>query len=186
MTMSSLRASYKEHMVMPSLVKDSIVVLGASLLIGVLSRISIPLPFTPIPLSLGPQAVLFIALCLGSKRGTLAALAYVAEGVLGLPVFSQGRCGLLALCGPTGGYLLGYIAAAFVTGYLAENLKSKKSSAVFAVMALGNAVIYVFGAAWLSRFIGASHAITLGIIPFVVLDAMKVMAASRFFSFFRK
>jgi biotin transport system substrate-specific component len=182
MTVSHLSVCRMQGRVHSSFLKEALVVMGASLLIGLLARISIPLPFTPVPLSLGPQAILFTAIALGSKRGALAAMAYVAEGLLGLPVFSGGKAGIMALVGPTGGYIVGYIAAAFVTGYIAERLKERKASSVFAAAALGNAVIYLMGMAWLSGFIGSASAFALGVAPFIILDAIKVMAFARLFS----
>ncbi len=184
MTMSHLHVCSGYVRAHSALWKDALIVIGSSILIGLVARISIPLPFTPIPLSLGPQAVLFVALALGSVRGSLAALLYVLEGVMGLPVFSQGKCGMLALIGPTGGYIVGYIAGAYLTGYVAERLKEKRASNLFIALASGNALIYLFGAAWLARFVGGVSALTLGVLPFIVMDFIKTVSIARLFSYF--
>ena len=84
-------------------------VLGASVLISLCAKLAIFLPFTPVPLGLQPLIVLLSAVMLGSKRGTLAVLAFIVQGACGMPVFAGGHAGLLWLAGPTGGYLLGYL-----------------------------------------------------------------------------
>ncbi len=101
-------------------VYDAALILGASLLIALSARIAVPVPFSPAPITGQTLAVLLVGALLGSRRGALSVLAYLAEGAMGLPVFAGGGAGILWLLGPTGGYLFGFIAAAFVTGWLAE------------------------------------------------------------------
>ncbi len=81
---------------------------------------AIQLPFSPVPITGQTMAVLLVGALLGSRRGALAVLAYIAEGLAGLPVFAGGAAGLARLFGPTGGYLVGFVAAAFLVGWLAE------------------------------------------------------------------
>src|SRR3954463_13534294 len=96
-------------------------VVSASLLMAVCGRLSMPLPFTPVPLTLANFGVLLIALTLGSRRAAAAMLLYLAEGAMGMPVFSPaGPGGVLQLLGPTGGYLMSYPVAAFFAGSIAE------------------------------------------------------------------
>src|SRR5512147_1342491 len=96
-------------------------VIGGSLLIAICSRLSVPLPFTPVPLTLANFAVLAVGLVLGSRRGFAAATTYLAMGAIGLPVFSPaGPGGVLQLLGPTGGYLLAYPIIAFIAGLAAD------------------------------------------------------------------
>src|SRR5271169_6020253 len=104
-----------------SLAKQTAVVIGASAVIAVCARLALPLPFTPVPLSLANFGVLLVGLTLGSRRGFAAAALYLAWGAMGLPVFSGvGPGGLAQLFGPTGGYLWAYPVVAFVAGWIAE------------------------------------------------------------------
>src|SRR5512147_2372414 len=99
--------------------RQVLLVVGASLLMAVCGRLAMPLPFTPVPLTLANIGVLFIALTLGSRRGAAALLLYLAQGAMGLPVFSPaGPGGVLQLLGPTGGYLMAYPVVAFVAGWI--------------------------------------------------------------------
>src|SRR5262252_7837014 len=106
---------------LPSLAKNAGIVICASALIAVCARLVLPLPFTPVPLTLANFGVLLVGLALGSKRGSVAAALYLAWGALGLPVFSPaGPGGLAQLAGPTAGYLWAYPVAAFLAGWIAE------------------------------------------------------------------
>jgi biotin transport system substrate-specific component len=159
--------------------KEVAVIGGASIIIALSALISFPLPFSPIPVAFHCHVVLLLACLLGSKRATLAVLTYLFQGAIGLPVFACGKAGILHLAGPTGGYLVGYLAAAFVTGYLMERTGSRTSSKVFGAMALGNLVIYLFGIPRLSCFIGWESAFLLGMLPFLVVDALKLVFATK-------
>lgn len=181
MTISSLKISKYAKSKTLAFLPDALIVIGSSILIGLFAHISIPLPFTPVPISMQPHVVLFLAAFLGSKRGVLATISFVAQGAIGMPVFAGGKAGVLALSGPTGGYILGYIAAAFVVGYLVENLKGKKLSSVFFSMAVGNLVIYLFGMAWLSTFVGINKAFVLGVLPFILGDLFKLVLTAKAF-----
>src|SRR5271169_6743606 len=102
-------------------VKQAVIVIGASAVIAVCARLVLPLPFTPVPLTLAHFGVLLVGLSLGSKRGFAAAALYLGWGAMGLPVFSPaGIGGVAQLLGPTGGYLLAYPVVAFIAGWLAE------------------------------------------------------------------
>jgi biotin transport system substrate-specific component len=160
-----------------SLVREALVVVGASILIGLFSHISIPLPFTPVPLAVQAQVILFLAVFLGSRRAALATMGFLGQGAMGLPVFAGGKAGLLCLAGPTGGYLLGYLVAAYLTGYIVENLKEKTARKVFLAMSIGNAVIFALGAAWLAKFVGVKAALFLGVAPFLMGDFFKLILA---------
>ena len=164
-----------------SWLKEAMLVLGASVIIALFSFVSIPLPFTPIPLATQGHVVLLLSAWLGSKRGTLAVLTFLFQGMMGLPVFAGGAAGVLALAGPRGGYLLGYVVAAFITGYLVEQLKNRSFSHVFAAMGIGNLAIYLFGLPWLARFIGWEGALLLGMVPFVIGDLFKLLVVTKTF-----
>ncbi|MGZ5477719.1 MAG: biotin transporter BioY, partial [Thermoanaerobaculia bacterium] len=100
---------------------DILLVIGATAIIAVAAQIAVPVPFTPVPLTLQPLAVLLVGAVLGSARGAAAAALYLVEGMSGLPVFSQGHGGAIWLVGPTAGYLWSYPVAAFLAGWLGEH-----------------------------------------------------------------
>jgi len=115
---------------------------------------------------------------LGSRLGAMSLLLYLAEGALGLPVFAGGAGSVLHFAGPTAGYLFGFVAAAFVVGWLCERGWSRKvETAVFATL-LGTAAIYLFGLPWLAQFTGWDKVLQLGLIPFIPGDVLKVILAA--------
>lgn len=159
----------------------SLIVLG-SLIVAAAAQLSIPLQ--PVPITGQTLAVLLVGMVLGSRRGALALLAYLAEGIAGLPVFAEGKFGLATVLGPTGGYLVGFVAAAFVVGWLAERGWDRNLFTTLAAMVAGNVVIYAFGLAWLSTFpfvngfLGEAGLFTLGMTPFLFGDIMKAALAA--------
>ncbi len=170
----------------PSWLTQSFIVIFASFIISAFSFVSIPLPFSPIPLVLQNTLVLFIAVLLGSKRGSLAVLAFIAQGCLGLPVFSGGSCGITCLVGPTGGYLIGYIFGAFITGFIIECSAKKATLArVGIAMAIGTGVILLLGTSVLSLFIGCKMALLVGLLPFILGDILKLTFFTQLYKKFR-
>lgn len=164
-------------------IADAALVLGGSLLTALAARLTIPLPFTPVPITGQTFAVLLVGAALGSRRGALSMALYVLEGALGLPVFAGGTAGLGRLLGPTGGYLVGFIAAAFVTGWLAERGWDRRPLTTALAMLAGNLVIYLFGLPWLAaflggRFLGPKGALALGLLPFIPGDLVKLALAT--------
>ena len=161
---------------------DALLILGGSLFTALMAQITIPLPFTPVPITGQTLAVLLVGAALGSRRGALSMAAYVVEGALGLPVFAGGTAGLKRLTGPTGGYLIGFIAAAFVTGWLAERGWDRRPLSTALAMLTGNAVIYLFGLPWLALFLGGfsgpKGALALGLLPFIPGDLLKLALAA--------
>ena len=153
------------------------IIIGASVIISLCAPISIPLPFTPIPLAISLQVILFLSAFLGSRRAPLAVLAYIAQGVVGLPVFAGGAAGFLTLFGPRGGYLFGFVIAAFIMGWLCERMAQRTYQKLFASMAAANAIVYFFGALWLSTFLGMEKAILVGVLPFIPGDLLKILLA---------
>lgn len=168
------------------LLRDALLVVGFSLLTALSARIVIPLPFTPVPITGQTFAVLLTGAALGARRGAAAMGLYVLEGLVGLPVFAGGASGLARLLGPTGGYLLGYIAAAYLTGTLAERGWDRTVRWAAAAMAAGNVIVYLFGVPWLAlvpRVVGGvalgwERAVTLGLLPFIPGDLIKLAAAA--------
>lgn len=154
-------------------------VIGASAVIAVCARLVLPLPFTPVPLTLANFGVLLVGLTLGSKRGFAAAALYLGWGALGLPVFSPaGPGGLAQLLGPTAGYLWAYPAVAFVAGWVAE-----RGAPTFALNVAASVVaeflLFAAGIGWLAVVTHSWHlAASFGLYPFLFAEVMKVMVAA--------
>jgi biotin transport system substrate-specific component len=153
---------------------DGLLIAVGSLAVALSALIQIRLPFTPVPITAQTLTVLLIGALFGSRRGGLTMLAYLAEGLAGLPVFSGGGFGLAHVLGPTGGYLVGFIAAAYVTGLLAERGWDRRPLTAFTAMLIGNVIIYAFGSAWLGWMVGGAQALALGVAPFVLGDLLKI------------
>jgi biotin transport system substrate-specific component len=164
----------------------SLILLG-SFFVAVMAQLSIPLQ--PVPVTGQTFAVLLVGMVLGSRRGALALGAYLAEGIAGLPVFAEAKSGLLTVLGPTGGYLVGFIAAAWVVGFLAERGFDRNLLKTLLAMVAGNVVIYLFGLTWLafgfaiisaSEFtgIGLENALNYGLFPFLIGDGFKALLAA--------
>lgn len=137
--------------------------------------VSIPLPISPVPVSLTNFAVYLSAYVLGMKKGTISYCIYLLTGFVGLPVFSAFSSGPAKLLGPTGGYLIGFIFMALISGMTADRTSSRLLC--FFGMALGTAVCYLFGTLWLSYQAGISFvtALAAGVIPFIPGDIMKII-----------
>jgi len=158
---------------------DAALILGGSLLVGLSAQIAIPLPFSPVPVTGQTFAVIFLGALLGARRGCLCILAYIAEGAAGLPVFALGQAGPAVLLGPRGGYIVGFVAAAYVTGLLAENGWDRRIITTIAAMICGNIAIYTFGLLWLCCLFGINKAVlAVGLYPFIVGDLLKTMLAA--------
>ena len=159
--------------------RDSVLILLGTLIVALLAQVKIPLPLTPVPLTGQTFAVLLVGATLGSKRGVLSMLLYITLGAFGLPVFAGGASGLTYLSGPTLGYLIGFVLAAFVTGLLAERGLERSVRTSLLPFLLGTIIIYICGVAWLSIVLGSfSKAIMAGLVPFLMGDLLKLLAAS--------
>ena len=149
-----------------------------NLLLVLSSYVAIELPFSPVPITGQTFGVLLMAMALGRIRGTAVVMAYLLEGLAGFPVFAEGRMGLTVLFGPTGGYLIGFAAAAYVTGHLAERGWHRSIFTAVGAMLAGGVVIYACGLAWLSRFVPSSSVLATGLVPFLPGEAIKMAVAS--------
>lgn len=149
--------------------------------------LSLPLPFSPVPISLTNLAIYFSVYILGMKRGTISYLVYLLLGLVGLPVFSAFTSGPAKLFGPTGGYLIGFIFIALISGYCVDRWNGR-FVASFLGMAAGTAVCYLFGTVWLAyqMTLGASAsqlsfvqalpaAFAAGVLPFIIGDLAKMV-----------
>jgi biotin transport system substrate-specific component len=157
-----------------AVVRESLFLLAATAFLALTARISVPLPFTPVPISGQTLGVLLVGALYGPRRAALALAAYVAEGAAGLPVFSMGRAGLPVLLGPTGGYIVGFLPAAVLAGALAGAVAPVWRRA--AGLVLASLVVYLVGAPWLAAVTGVplDRALATGVLPFLPGDAIKV------------
>lgn len=146
-------------------------------LICILAPISVPVG--AIPISLGTFAIYFSAALLGGKRGTAAVIVYIMLGMVGLPIFSSMRGGIAVLLGATGGYIIGYIPLALLTGVFSD-IRSKMNWTMPVGMVLGTAALYTFGTAWYIIMTGSTlaAALTACVVPFLVFDAVKMVLAA--------
>jgi biotin transport system substrate-specific component len=158
-------------------VRQLALIVGAAAFVGISAQIAIPLPFTPVPLTLQTFAVLLAGAALGSMRGAAAMALYAVVGMAGVPWFAEGSSGYSA---PSFGYIVGFIVAAFVVGRIAEHGATRTATRTAVLMVIGNLVIYAIGATWLAVALGvdAATAIALGVTPFLIGDAIKIAAAA--------
>lgn len=158
--------------------RDLLLIAGGALLVALFAQIRIPLPFTPVPLTGQTFAVLLVGAALGSRRGFASLGLYLLSGLAGLPVFSGGAAGMTHLFGPTGGYLLGFVVAAYVIGWLAERGLERSLRTSLLPFALGTLIIYVLGAGWLAFYVGPQAAFVKGVLPFLPGDLLKLALAA--------
>lgn len=151
--------------------KNILLVLGGVAFLSIMSQVLIPLPYTPVPISLGTFGVTLMALLYGRKLGTATILSYVAAGSLGAPIFAGGKAG--SLFSPTGGYILGYIIATIILGYLSDKGVTKSYVKTFLSLLLSSAIILTLGSIVLSLFLPGKNAFMVGILPFLPGDALK-------------
>lgn len=150
-------------------------VLSGSLLIAVAGKITVP--FWPVPATLQTLAIFIIAAAFGRKLALATLAAYMFEGALGLPVFTNGG-GLAYFAGPTGGYLAGFVLAAGLTGWAADRGLDRNALKLFAVNLAGAAIILVLGAAWIALAFGPEKALAWGVGPFIITDVIKAALAA--------
>jgi biotin transport system substrate-specific component len=160
-------------------VRQVALVVGASLFVALCARITIPLPFTPVPLTVQNFGVLLVGLTLGSRRGFAALALYLAEGAIGMPVFNPtGVGGLAQLLGATGGFLLAYPFVAWVAGYVMEHGRKNFARAALGGL-LGEVLLFAGGLTWLSVLThSVAQAFRWGLYWFLFAEVIKVMMAA--------
>lgn len=161
-----------------SLPRQAVLAVGGSIVLAVATQVGVPL--WPVPITGQTLVVLLLGFAFGPRLAMSTVALYLAEGAVGLPVFSNFSGGLQELVGPasfTGGYLWGFIAAAGLTGYLAERGWHRRGLTVVAAMVLGNLVIYALGATWLAQLTTWDAAWNGGVKPFLIGDALKIALA---------
>jgi biotin transport system substrate-specific component len=176
--MSSARTAPTATLVLADVVpgsrlRDVALVAAGAGLTGLAAQVAITTPLSPVPFTLQTLAVLVTGAVLGSVRGLLSMLVYLAVGVIGVPWFADQGSGW---GGPTFGYVVGFAVAAVVVGSLAERRADRHVLSTVAMMALGNVIIYAVGATWLAHDLGLStgKAFGLGVRPFLGTDALKI------------
>ena len=164
-------------------IRDIALVVAGALLIYLTAKVSVPIPGNPVPFTLQNFGVLVVGGALGFRRGGSAAFLYVALGLIGLPFFAEGKGGLSVILGTTGGYIIGFIVAGALVGRLAELGWDRKIGGALGATALGTLVIYAIGVPWLAVTTGQSlaWAIEKGLMPFLVADIVKLVAAAAVF-----
>jgi len=173
-TETTIPAALYQRVIRGRAAVNMLMVIGGSALIAIAAQIAIPVPFSPVPLTLQPLAVLLVGVVLGSARGAAAATLYILEGVSGLPVFAQGHGGAIWLAGPTAGYLLSYPFAAFTAGWFSERGWGSTVARAVCGMLAALGVIYAAGWAWLAVVAGPQAAFTMGVAPFIAADVVKI------------
>jgi biotin transport system substrate-specific component len=153
----------------------TLTLLGATLL-AFASQLSIPMQ--PVPLTFQSATVLLIGLMFGSRLGTSMVASYLIAGACGLPVFADAAFGVAAFTGPTGGYLIGFLPAVALTGWLAEKGFAKNSFSAFAASLLGASSLFLLGYLWLAQFVGWHTAYLVGVKVFLVTEAIKLACAA--------
>jgi biotin transport system substrate-specific component len=160
--------------------RQAAIVITASLFVALCARVTVPLPFTPVPLTLQNFGVLTVGLLLGSRRGFAALTLYLVEGAFGLPVFSPAilGSGITHLVGPTGGFLMAYPLAAFIAGYIYEHTSRRFAWAVLSAVA-AELVLFAGGLSWLAVLThSVSLALRYGLYWFVFAEIIKVLMAA--------
>ena len=162
------------------LLADAVLVAGGAGLVALAAQVSIHLGFTPVPITGQTFAVVLVGASLGAVRGAASLLLYLAVGIAGVPVYAQHKHGWEVFSGATGGYIVGFVAAAALIGVLAENGWDRRFSSSLSAMLIGNVVIYAFGLVWLQHDLHVNWptALTDGLYPFVLGDLIKVFLAA--------
>jgi len=162
-----------------SVLQKFLLVAAGTVVLTISAKIQVP--FWPVPMTMQSYVVLTLGMALGGRLAGYTVLLYLIEGLAGLPVFAgtpEKGIGIAYILGPTGGYLLGFFAAGVVTGRLAEMGWDRKIPSAFVAAFIGMAIIYGFGMAWLSSFVGVEKTWTLGAAPFLLGDFFKVLLAT--------
>jgi biotin transport system substrate-specific component len=167
-----------ERVIRGRAVVNVLTIIAASILIALAAQVAIPIPGSPVPLTLQPVAVLLVGVTLGSRRGAAAAALYLFEGMSGLPVFAQGHGGPVWLIAPTAGYLWSYPFASWLAGFVSERGWGSSIFRAVCGMLAALVVIYAGGFSWLATLTSAKIAWTTGVAPFIVADMIKIAIAA--------
>jgi biotin transport system substrate-specific component len=158
------------------LVRAAMLAIGGTLLLAASAKVQVP--FYPVPMTLQTLAVLAIGAAYGTRLAGSTLLLYLGEGLAGLPVFAGAVAGPAYMAGATGGFLVGFLVAATLIGWLAERGWGRSAPRLVGAMLLGQIAIYGLGLAWLASFIGLDKAWQFGALPFLFADAVKTLLAA--------
>lgn len=174
--MSVVGAPVLADLVSGSRVKDAALVMGGTATVFAASQIVVPLWFTPVPLSLATFAVLLVGATLGPMRAGASLGLYLLLGLVGVPVFAGFTSGVAHA---SFGYVIGYFLAAVAVGALARRAADRRALSTVAMALVGSALVYAAGVPWLmiSLDVGLKEGLALGVVPFLVGDAIKAVAA---------
>ena len=178
-TQSTLIAQLWPATTVPAALRALLLALAGSALVAASAQIQVPL--WPVPITGQTFGVLIVGMALGWRLGAGSLALYMAEGAIGLPVFSNFAAGPGVMMGPTGGYIVGFVLAAAIVGYLAERGWDRNVGLTALAMLIGNVAIYVPGLLWLASQIGPEKAIEFGLAPFLIGDALKLALAAALF-----
>jgi biotin transport system substrate-specific component len=172
------RTTLADRVITRSLATDIALVAGGAAFTGLLAQVAIPL--WPVPITGQTLAVLLVGSTLGALRGVLAMVVYAVLGVVGVPWFSDAASGLHVIAGPTGGYIIGFIAAAGLTGWLAQRQWDRRVLGAFVSFMAGTGVTFAIGLPWLAAALGLNLLQTLegGLYPFIVGGVIKALLAA--------
>lgn len=159
-----------------NIIKQTLLILSGVLLLAFASQLSIPLE--PIPLTFQSSTVILIGMMYGARNSCYVVMAYLLAGLCGLPMFANFASGLSIFYGSSAGYLLGFLPAALVSGYLTQRGWANTFFSSFAVACLGASIIFFFGITVLTQFIGFKNAIAFGFTPFIISEIIKLIAVS--------
>ncbi|MBG6054177.1 biotin transport system substrate-specific component [Salinibacterium sp. CAN_S4] len=178
LTLALGRPTLADRIVSRSLVADVALIAAGAALTAVSAQIAVPL--WPVPVTGQTLAVLLVGVTLGAVRGGLSMALYAIVGIVGVPVFSESSSGWSVVAGPTGGYIIGFIFAAILTGWLAQREWDRKLLRAFVAFLVGSVVTFAFGLPWLATYLGAVGApndlnsvLAAGLYPFVVGGVVK-------------
>ena len=166
---------------------DTFMILVSVVFLAGMAQLRIPL--WPVPITMQTFGLFAIAFFFGSKKGALSILAYVLAGIVGFGVFAGGKSGLASIMGPTGGYILGFLACVYVVGLMIEKGYGRTKKSVLLCMVIGNVIIYACGLTGLWIYlgnVGVWKILMAGLIPFLIGDALKIVAAVGLFPYLWK
>lgn len=158
-------------------------VFAGSLFLALCAQISVPLYFSPVPLSGQTFGIMLIGACMGSRKGLLSVLAYLCEGSLGLPVFAGGGFGIMSLLGPRGGYFLGFLLQVYLVGWFTERLRSFQMTEILPLLLYSCLLQLGLGTIWLSLFVPFESALIMGFYPFLIGETIKSLAIASWMAF---
>ncbi len=150
---------------------------------------NIRIPLWPVPITMQTFGVFLVAFFFGSRKGLLSILAYILAGIVGFGVFAGYKSGMTALMGPTGGYIIGFLGAVFIVGYMIEGGYGRSKKSVLLCMVVGNLIIYLFGLIWLRLYFADFSWLKIlgvGLFPFLIGDFLKILGAVALFPYLWK